>query len=303
LIPCENLWFSVTEELVEPLCQEFPEIQPRQLLVEPLGRNTAPAIGAALLSMPEEVRRGVVAVLPADHRIACPEAFRRTLQAAFEWAERTDQILTLGVRPSRAETGYGYLELGQRLEGEPPAWEVTRFREKPDRATAEAFVSSGRYLWNAGIFVFRGERMLQELRRFAPDLASGLEAYCLETQKPRELYARLPSISIDYAVMEKATSIAALELDCGWSDLGSWEAVFEVLPTDPAGNCSLGEALFLHAQGCLVVSPGATTVVLGAENLVVVRTEDVVFVLPRSRSQEVREVLRALEQQGRLELL
>ncbi len=303
LLPEGKIWLSVTADLLDPIRREVPELPPERFLVEPVGRNTAPAIGAALLAMPPEVRQGTVAVLPADHRIADPPGFQRVLTAAFELVERTDRIVTLGIRPCRPETGFGYLELGAELEGDPRACEVVRFREKPDRATAEAFLRSGRHLWNGGIFVFRGERMLGELRCHAPELAAALEAYDAAAVDREERYAALPSISIDYAVMERTTGLAALELDCGWSDLGTWEALFEILPADGDGNCALGEALFLDTRNSLVVSPGATTVVLGVQDLVVVRTDDAVLVLPRSRSQEVRNVLAALEHRGRTELI
>lgn len=297
------IWISATEELAGSIRRELPEFEEDRILVEPVGRNTAPAIGAALLGLPPEARAGAVAVLPSDHRVASPEAFRRTLGTAFRLVETSDRIVTLGVRPRWAETGFGYLELGAALEGEPEAWEVARFREKPDLETAEQFLTSGRHLWNAGIFVFRGERMLAELRKHAPELARGLERFAAGQTASRAAYEALPAISIDYAVMEKTEGLAAVALDCGWNDLGSWAALYDVLEGDAAGNRSVGDSLFVDATNCLVVSPVGTTAVLGVDDLIVVRTGDSVLVLPRSRSQEVRRVLEALEGAGRNDLL
>ena len=206
--------------------------------------------------------------------------------------------------PRRAETGFGYLELGEALQGAPGLRRVERFREKPDRAAAESFLASGRHLWNAGIFVFRGETLLAAYARHAPEIASGLAAIGREPSRATELYAALPSISIDYAVMEKLEGLATLPLDCGWDDLGSWQALFELLPADAAGNRARGAAVALEARENLLFSAdGGAIAVLGVEGLVVVRTADAVLVAPRERAQEVRRLVDELERAGRADLL
>jgi mannose-1-phosphate guanylyltransferase len=302
LIGPESVWVCTTEALGERVRCELPEVPPEQVLLEPEGRNTAPAIGWSVRSMPEEARRGVVAVLPADHRVGDPAAFRDTLERAGRLVEREDRMMTLGVTPRWAETGYGYLELAPGA-GPEGVRRVRRFVEKPTPEDAARFVASGDYLWNAGIFVFRGATFLETLARLQPELAAGLEEIAAAPGRLRELYARLPSDSIDYAVMEKLGDISTLPLDCGWSDLGSWEALDEVLPHDDQGNAGRGDVLAVEARDNLLVSDAGTLAVLGVEGLVVVRTGDAVLVMPKERSQEVRKIIAELAARGRGDLL
>ena len=302
LVAPENVWISTTDALAPAIRAELPALSPGRVLAEPAGRNTAPAIAASLLAMPEPVRAGAVAVLPSDHRVADAEAFRRTLAAAFETAERQDRIVALGVSPRWAETGFGYLELGGPLDGAPGLARVERFREKPDRATAETFLASGRHLWNAGIFVSRGSTLLAALDRHAPALAAGVARFAAAPTRA-ELYAELPSISIDYAVMEKEAGLAALPLDCGWDDLGSWQALFEVLPAGEAGNRSHGDVVAIDAANNLLFADRGLVAALGVDDLIVVRTGDAVLVARRDRAQEVRRIVERLEGAGRRDLL
>ena len=298
----EDVWICTTAALAERVRRDLPEVPPEQILAEPQGRNTAPAIGWSIRSMPEEARRGVVAVLPADHRMGDPEAFRETLGQAGRVVERDDRVMTLGVVPRWAETGYGYLEL--EPEAEPDGVRrVRRFVEKPSAEDAARFVAAGNYLWNAGIFVFRGSTLLSILERLQPELARGLEEIAAAPERLGELYGRLPSDSIDYAVMEKLDGIATLPLDCGWSDLGSWEALDEVLPKDEQGNTGRGDRLAVDARGNLLFADAGTIAVLGVEDLVVVRTGDAVLVCPKSRSQEVKKLVAELAARGRGDLL
>jgi mannose-1-phosphate guanylyltransferase/mannose-6-phosphate isomerase len=302
LLPPENVWVCTTRMLEEQVRRELPEVPAGQILLEPEGRNTAPAIGWSVRSMPESARRGVVAVLPADHRMGDPAAFREALERAARVVEREDRVMTLGVKPRWAETGYGYLELDPE-PGPEGARRVRRFVEKPTPENAARFVESGNYLWNAGIFVFRGTTLLEILGRLQPELARGLEEIAAAPERVGELYSRLPSDSIDYAVMEKLDSILTLPLDCEWSDLGSWEALAEVLPRDGQGNAIRGDALALDAAGNLLFSDAGTIVALDVQDLVVVRTGDAVLVCPKSRSQEVKRIVSELAARGREDLL
>jgi mannose-1-phosphate guanylyltransferase/mannose-6-phosphate isomerase len=309
LVGPESVWISTTRALAADVRRQLPEVPAEQVLAEPVGRNTAPAIGWSVRAMPEAARRGVVAVLPADHRMADGEAFRAALGRAAAAARDEDRVMTLGVVPRWAETGYGYLELGEPVGAVDGVRRVRRFVEKPDAASAEGFHASGGYLWNAGIFVFRGTTFLSHLARLAPDLAQGLEAMAAAPSPAAAdgLYGGLPALSIDYAVMEKLDGISTVPLDCGWSDLGSWEALYEVLERDPAGNAANGgETLVLDARGNLLVAdsgaPGVIAVI-GVSDLVVVRTGDAVLVCPRARSQEVRRLVEGLKARGRRDLL
>lgn len=210
--------------------------------------------------------------------------------------------MTLGVVPRWAETGYGYLEL-EPGEGDEGVRRVRRFVEKPSAENAERFVESGNYLWNAGIFLFRGTTLLDVVARLQPELSHGLEEIAAAPDRLRELYGRLPADSIDYAIMEKLEGIATLPLDCGWSDLGSWEALDEVLPKDAQGNTGHGDTLAVDARGNLLFADQGTIAVLGVEDLVVVRTGDAVLVMPKARSQEVRKLVNELSARARGDLL
>ena len=303
LVEPERIWISTTRELAPAIAAELPEVAAERIVVEPAGRNTAPAIGWSLAHMPAAARAGVVAVLPSDHRIGDPAAFRSVLGTAFEIAEREDEVVTLGVVTRYAETGFGYLELADGPAGPLGERRVVRFREKPDRAAAERYVASGRHLWNAGMFVFRGESFRAHLERLAPELASGLAALAREPGRAEELYPRLPSISVDVAVMEKLDDLVTLPLDCGWDDLGSWSALFEVLVADGEGNRARGDVVAVDARDNLLYADAGTIAVLGVADLVVVRTRDAVLVVPRARAQEVRRLVDRLAAAGRDELL
>ena len=302
LVGPEAVWVCTTEALEEPVRRELPEVPPEQILLEPEGRNTAPAIGWSVRSMPEPGRRGAIAVLPADHRVGDAAAFRETLERAAEVVEREDRVMALGIVPRWPETGYGYLELEPQA-GPDGVFRVRRFVEKPSAETAARFVAAGNYLWNAGIFIFRGSTLLGILERLQPELAQGLEQIAAAPGRLRELYSRLPADSIDYAVMEKLDGISTLPLDCGWSDLGSWEALDEVLPKDAEGNTGRGDRLAVDARGNLLFADAGTIAVLGIEGLVVVRTGDAVLVCPKSRSQEVKKLVSELAARKREDLL
>lgn len=308
LVPPEAVWICTTRALAGAVRRELPEVPPGQVLLEPEGRNTAPAIGWSVRSMPEEARRGVVAVLPADHRVGDSAAFRDTLARAARAVEAEDRVMTLGVTPRWPETGYGYLELapGDAGPGDPGLRRVRRFVEKPTLENAERFVASGNYLWNAGIFLFRGNTFLDVLARLQPELARGLEEIAEAPDRVVEIYPRLPADSVDYAVMEKLEDITTLPLDCGWSDLGSWSALDEVLPRDAAGNTGRGDTVAVDAGGNLLFSDDGDTgliAVLGVRDLVVVRTGDSVLVMPKERSQEVRRIVAELAARRREDLL
>ncbi len=304
LVEPESIWICTTRALEDAVRREVPEVPPGQILLEPEGRNTAPAIGWSVRSMPEPVRRGAVAVLPADHRIGDPAAFRAALEQAARAVEREDRVMTLGVTPRWAETGYGYLEL-EAPEGSDQSGLrlVRRFVEKPTPEKAEEFVRSGNYLWNAGIFVFRGTTFLEILERLQPELARGLEEIAAAPERLGELYGRLPAESVDYAVMEKLGSISTLPLDCGWSDLGSWAALDEILRQDLSSNTGRGDVVAVESKDNLLFSDAGTIAVLGVEGLVVVRTGDAVLVMPKERSQEVRKIVAQLQERGRKDLL
>jgi mannose-1-phosphate guanylyltransferase len=255
-----------------------------------------------------------MAMLPADHHIARPGAFRDALAAAAELAEK-GAIATIGLRPARPETGYGYLKLGPRLaargkRGRAAAHKVERFVEKPDVVTAARYLADGSYLWNSGIFAFRADVILEEIRRAMPVLGEQLDAIeaTLGTPAYKRTLARVfpecPSISIDYGVMEKSTRIAVVPADFGWSDVGSFAALPDVRPTDHLGNVAEGDAVVLDAHGTIVLAKGGRPVaVVGIDDVIVVDAGDAVLVCRRDRAQDVRKAVEELSRRGREEIL
>ncbi len=270
-------------------------------LIEPVGRNTAACIGLAALHVKQSFEDEPVVVLPADHFIADVGGFAETIRAAAEIA-RTGAIITLGITPTRPETGYGYIQTadkkGQSLDH--PYFAVERFVEKPDYETALGYLSRGNYLWNSGIFVFTARAILSEIETCMPELYSGLKEIEKAIDKPDydavvdRVYAQLPSISIDYGVMEKTTKpIYVFKADFGWSDVGSWQALYELRSSeyDGEGNLLLGDALTVDAKRNLVYSRTERKIaLLGVEGLVVVDTPDMLMVANLDRSQDVKRL-------------
>ncbi len=277
-----------------------------RVLAEPVGRNTAPAIGLAALGADPST---VLLVLPSDHAIRDEEAFRRALAAGARVAD-AGWLVTFGIRPDRPETGYGYIRMGEPLPGRDGAWRVARFVEKPDRETAEAYLADGGYAWNSGMFALRAGRLLEELGAHAPDVRAALEPLAPfadgSSPVPLDLYEAVPRISIDYAVMERSDRVAVIPVDPGWSDLGSFAALRDVLDPGPDGNVTRvdagGEAVVLDGTGNLVLAGGRVVAAVGVSDTVIVDTPDALLVCARDRSQDVRRVVERLEAAGRPEV-
>lgn len=292
--------FLVLDQLRE--CQA----DPGRVLLEPMGRNTAPAMTLAALAAAESGADPVLVVTPADHVIPDQAAFARAMALAIGEAA-AGAVVVLGIRPSRPETGYGYIR-GDGAAGATQA--VRQFVEKPDAATAERYVSDGGYLWNSGMFVVRASVWLAALEAFRPDIAAASrrawEARSVDQTfvrpGPAE-FAQVPAESIDYAVMERcpgsAYPIRLVPLEAGWDDLGAWDAVWQVAAKDEAGNAQLGDALLHDSRNTLVHATHRLVGVVGVDNLVVVETTDAVLVADRSRSQEVKQIVAALATSGR----
>ncbi|WP_460035586.1 mannose-1-phosphate guanylyltransferase/mannose-6-phosphate isomerase [Methylothermus subterraneus] len=281
------------------------------IVLEPVGRNTAPALTAAALLATQEGNDPVLAAAPSDHVIKNADAFCNALSEAVSLAQ-DEYMVTFGIVPTRAETGFGYLRAGQPLCGQAKVLEA--FVEKPKLELAKQYLASGNYLWNSGIFVLRARRWLDAIGRFRPDiLAAVREAVHSGRQDGEffrlhpEAFARCPADSIDYAVMEKiagtSKKIAVLPLDAGWSDLGSWPALWEVTETDNEGNVAYGDVYLKRVKDCLIRSEARFVAALGVEGLVVVETQDAILVAAKECAQEVREVAEYLKRLGRPQYL
>lgn len=283
------------EKAVRRLLKTLPK---QNVLVEPAARNTAPAIGLATLHVAARDPAGIVVVLPSDHHVADVPRFQGLLRDAAEVAQ-AGNLVTLGIKPSRPETGYGYIKVGAPLIGQ--SHRVAAFVEKPDLPTAQKYLQRGDYLWNGGIFVFRADVMMQALSQHLPDLARGLDAI-RGTLKGKgyaktlaRVFPRLPSISIDYGVMEKAQDIAVVPAEFGWSDVGAFDALADVRPRDEHGNVISGRgALAIDCQGCVVLAGDRPVATVGLTDVVVVDSGDAILVVPRRQSQDVKKVVEAL---------
>ncbi len=274
-----------------------------RVLAEPAGRNTAAAIGLAAATLLRIDPDALIAVLPADQRISDEAGFVAVSNAAFDAVEKTGAIGTLGIVPTRAETGFGYLEVAEAKPG--VVTPVVRFVEKPDKATAENYVSGGKHLWNAGIFFASAKRLLEELEQKLPSIWKGVTEIAAGLASAEAVYPTLPSVSIDKGVMEKATNVVTVPAAIGWDDIGSWEAfaqlATEIQPPDARGNVGLGvpPPLALAGERNFATADDDTLIVTyGVSDLVVVKSGNAVFVVPRKDAQQVREVVEALEQRG-----
>jgi mannose-1-phosphate guanylyltransferase len=286
--------------------EQIPDLPAANILLEPVGRNTAPCIAWASAHVRRRDPAAVIGALPADPHIGDETEFAATLERAFAAAE-TGAIATIGVYPTRPETGYGYLELESPLGSSRAAQPVRAFVEKPTAERAQAYVQTGRHLWNCGMFFFPASVILREIARHLPDLAAfvaGCDEAAASGQEQAfvtERYPALASISIDYGVMEKTDGILVVPAAFGWDDVGSWAAAFELAPKDGDGNAALaGDLLAIDASGCLASTrAGKLVVLLGVRDLVVVDTEDALLVLPRARAQDVAKVVAALKATSR----
>ena len=298
-------WILTAMDLREAVRAAVPDVPAAQVIGEPTAKNTAPAIALAAWWLRGAGADSVVAVLPSDHRIEPAERFRSDLGAAADLALAHRAIVTIGLKPTRPETGYGYLETGEPVANGSPACRVAAFREKPDAATAERYVSGGRHLWNGGMFLFSPEVMLEELRAHAPEIAALLPrvpdgpSVKGSAAAVARFYEEAPSISIDYAVMERTSRALVLPATFAWDDLGSWAALADTGDADPSGNLARGETLLEDSSGVIAFSDQGLIATLGVKDLVIVRTGDVTLVCPRDRAQEVRTLVQRLKRDPR----
>jgi mannose-1-phosphate guanylyltransferase/mannose-1-phosphate guanylyltransferase/mannose-6-phosphate isomerase len=273
------------------------------LILEPVGRNTAPAIALAALALP---RDALMLVMPSDHVIQDVSAFRQAIAAATPLVEQ-GWLATFGITPDGPETGYGYIERGEMLA--PGVARVESFVEKPDRDTAEAYLATGRYSWNGGIFLFGAGTYLDALERHASDMLAAvrkaMDAATREGNRvfpERHAFAASPGQAVDYAVMEKADRVAVVPVEMGWSDVGSWDALHAISDQDDLGNTSHGEVFAIDTKRCMIRGEGPVVAAVGVKDLIVIATPDAVLIMPRGASQEVKRAIEALRKDGHITL-
>ena len=289
----DNLWVVTASHLADGVREQLPELPDANLLVEPEGRDTAPAVAWSTLEVAKRYGDQVIAgFFPADHWIADQTIFEETLAAAVEVAKTEAAIVTLGITPTHPATGYGYIEQGDKLGlygANYPAFKVDRFTEKPDSETAQQFIESGRFSWNGGMFVFQASVALNELKRHAPEILQPLETDGIAS------YSMIPKKSIDYALMEKTDRACVLPVQFGWDDLGDWGAIERLLKTDNP-NVELAQHVGLDTQGALFYATNEDDLIvtIGLEDTVIVRDGKVTLIVKKGRTQEIKSVLKML---------
>ncbi len=317
----EDVWVVTNKLLVEMISEQMPTILPEHLLSEPAARNTAPACALAAFLLVKDQPETVLGIFPSDHVVADVERFSQVIAAGLEIAAAGENMVVLGVPPTRAETGYGYIE---QCSEQPPVkgvkvQRVRRFREKPDRHTAERFLAAGNFAWNGGIFLWSARTLVNAIQEHAPEMAPHLEKIAeahgtADFERVfAEEYPKCENISIDFAVLEPRSAkgemrsgIYCLPADFGWNDLGSWASLHEHLGSHDDDNVMDGKTnglVALQAKGNYVYAPGKMVALLGVDGLVVVETEDALLITTRERSQDVSKVVRAVHEGGREELM
>jgi mannose-1-phosphate guanylyltransferase len=312
-----NAWVVTNAEQAPAVKRELRAVPASHILAEPAGRNTAAAIGLAAIHLVHAHGDALMAVLPSDAYIAEAARYRGLVRASLDLARTPGNMVVLGIPPSRPETGYGYIERGgvaSRPRG-VAAYAVRRFTEKPALPLAKKYVSSGRYLWNAGMFFWRASTFLDNLKRFLPATHEALQKLAASIGTPRyasalrRIYSKLENISVDYAVMEPATrsagkpSVFVIPAKVGWSDIGSWAAVYELLAAKSGANVSAGDSFTLDAAGNYFWSPRKFVAAVGISNVVLVETDDAILLCSRERSQDVGKIVKWLEEKGIRHLL
>jgi mannose-1-phosphate guanylyltransferase len=318
LIPAERIWTVTNTEQAAAVRKQVPAAARKRVLVEPQGRNTAVAIGLAAIHARHAARGdALLAALPADHYIAQPQKYRKIVAAALDVAREPGRMVVLGIPPTRPEIGFGYIErMGEPIAaGGFPVFAVKRFTEKPALPIAVEYVASGKYHWNAGMFFWRISTFLENLKGFLPKTHAALEdlAAFIGTRsyerRLRAVYQKLENISVDFAVLERATGgegpprVSVIPAEIGWSDIGSWAAVYELLATKSGENVLAGEGHTLDAEGNFLWAPSKFVAAIGVRDLVVVETPDALLICPRDRAQDVAKIVKMLEEKKHSDLL
>lgn len=306
LVIPKNILIVTGKKHARELIKQLPEVPIKNIIIELVGKNTAACIGLAALHIQKKVGDDVMVVLPSDHAITDSSKYLEVIAAAAQFAAKENALVTIGIKPSSAQTGFGYIEQGNSFpcRANQEIFRVKSIREKPDLQQAEAFLQSGIFYWNSGMFVWKASTILKEIARFLPDLYSGLMKVKEALGSPgeaaivRKIYEGLASISIDYGVMEKANNVFMLQGDFGWSDVGSWDALWEISDKDNKGNAltSGSNVIFEDTEDSLVYSPQKLVALVGVKDLIIVETKDALLVCSRGKSQRVKKIVETLEE-------
>ncbi|MEM8832512.1 MAG: mannose-1-phosphate guanylyltransferase [Cyanobacteria bacterium P01_G01_bin.19] len=290
----ENLWVITSAIIADGVKEQLPDLPESNILVEPIGRDTAPAVAWATLEVAKKYGEdAILGFFPADHWIGDTAAYKKTLQTAAKQAETEPSIVTLGITPNQPATGYGYIEQGTEKEriNDLPIYKVSRFTEKPDRETAQSFINTGKFSWNSGMFIFQAGVVLEELKKHAPELID------LLSTKGKDAYAELPKESIDYALMEKTQLACVLPADFGWDDLGDWNGVERLLKGD-RDNVELCTHIGKDTHNAIIYSSDRNDVVvtIGLKDVAIVRDGNVTLVVDKNHTQDIKQIVKSLHE-------
>lgn len=299
LIPADNIILVTNSAYADIIREQLPEIKDSNILLEPARRNTAPCICWAAHHIMALDQEATIVTLPSDHLILKEETFREVLEEGLAFVERGNSLLTIGLRPTSPHTGYGYIQLGAPVEDFPGICKVKSFTEKPDFEMAKVFVESGEFYWNSGMFLWSGRAILEAFARYAPEIATVFDAGDRSYATPEETsfiataFPASPSISIDYAIMEKASNVYVKTADIGWSDLGSWKALYETSPKNREGNVTQGCKVLLHdcRDSVFAVNGDKIIVAAGLDGYIVAENDNALLIYPVAEEQKIRQVV------------
>ncbi len=296
----DNLWVITSALIADGVKEQLPDLPDSNLLIEPQGRDTAPAVAWATLEIAQKCGQDrVLGFFPADHWIGDQSAFESTLLAACQQAQDFPSIVTLGIKPDEPSTGYGYIQQGELIRTQPlPVYKINRFTEKPDRGTAEIFLASGDYSWNSGMFIFKASVVLTELKKYAPEIINPL------IESGVSIYPQLPKKSIDYALMEKTRLSCVIPAQFAWDDLGDWNAIERLLKKEQT-NLELAHHIGLDSKDCIFYADDSDELIvsIGLKDLVVVRDQNVTLVVHKDRTQDIKQILKKIQDKGDLDYL
>ncbi len=310
-VPSNNIYTIANIEQTQAIRSLLPDLPQENLLVEPQGRNTAPSLMLATASIYLQNSKAVLAALPADHMIKDVPLFLKKLEAGATAASKGESLITFGIPPAYPETGYGYIRFSPEKPLhflDEPFFPIQEFKEKPEYDQAKSFLEEGNYFWNSGMFLWRGDIFAQKLEKHAPSMFIYWQRI-LDALKDNDqariasIFEEIPSISIDYALMEKAEGVLMGKGNFGWSDVGAWSSLADIWPRDKEGNAQRGEGIILDSQNCLLYNPHKLTALIGVNDIIVVDTEDALLITQKNMDQKVKEVVEKIKQKGKVKYL
>ncbi len=302
LMPLNNIYMVTNKNYVDTIKKQVPQILEENLIIEPMIKETAPCIGYSAVKLLKADPQAVMIVLPSDHYIRDEEKFIETLRQGLDIAASENCLVTMGIKPGRPETAYGYIETGKRMDGlEIPTYRIKRFTEKPNREKAQEFIDKGTYLWNSGMFIWKASVLLKLYEAFLPEMYQCLNRISDHIGCPEEVkvveeeYGKIDGISIDYGILEKALDVLVIESSFFWDDIGNWNALERYMPKDEYGNSLRGECKVFDTHSCILYGNNKLIAAVGVEDLIIVETNDVVLVCRKDRDQDIKLLIKELQ--------